>query len=300
MPLPLKGIRVLDSTQALAGPHCSMMLAEYGADVIKLEPPSGDPTRSAVPVNSGGLSLNFAMHNRNKRSITLNLQSEKGKSLLHRLIPHFDVLIENYRPGVMARLGCGYDELIRYRPGLIMLSLSGFGQTGPYAQRSADDKIVQAMSGFMDLTGEEDGPPTKVAGSPSDYIAALYGAFAVSNAVLLGSLTGEGQYIDLSLLDGVVSTLASQVGSTWPPATSCAGPAISIQTRQPTVRLQPPTAVFTSRPVGTDSGRVSVESLVGGSSSIVMAIRLGLTATSTTMRSTVASPSGCVAAARPM
>ena len=211
MPLPLKGIRILDFTQAVAGPHCSMFLAELGADVVKLEPPRGDHSRTSAPFTSNGLSLNFAMHNRNKRSITLNLQSPKGQSLLHRLIPHFDVLVENYRPGVMARLGCGYAELTRYRPDLIMLSISGFGQTGPYAQRAADDKVVQAMSGFMDITGEEDGPPTVVGASPSDYIASLYGALAVVSAVLLRSQTAEGQFIDLSLLDGIVSTLSAQV-----------------------------------------------------------------------------------------
>ena len=212
MPLPLRGIRVLECTQAVAGPHCAMYLAELGADVVKLEPPDGDSSRKGAPFTAGGLSLNYGMHNRNKRSISLNLQTEAGRSLLHRLIPHFDVFIENFRPGVMARLGGGYEELTRYRPDLIMLSVSGFGQTGPYAQRAANDKAVQATSGLMDITGEPDGPPTKVGGSPGDYTASLYGALAVVSAVLLRTQTGRGQYIDLALLDGLVSILSAQVG----------------------------------------------------------------------------------------
>jgi crotonobetainyl-CoA:carnitine CoA-transferase CaiB-like acyl-CoA transferase len=211
MATPLAGVRVLDFTHGLAGPHCSMLLAELGADVVKLEPPNGDEMRTSAPLTRQGLSLHYSSHNRNKRSITLNLRDQRGRDLLHQLIPRFDVLVENYRPGVMERLGCGYAELTRYRPDLIMLSVSGFGQTGPYSQRAADDKVVQAMSGLMDLTGEVEGPPTKVGGSPSDYLAAIYGALAVTSGLLLRARTGQGQYIDLSLMDCMVTTLATQI-----------------------------------------------------------------------------------------
>ena len=162
-PLPLAGIRVLDVTQVMAGPFCSMLLADLGADVIKIEPPgTGDQTRGAMGFKMKGPdSMGFLNMNRNKRSVALNLKSDAGRDLLLDMAATADVLVENYRPGVMARLGLGYEAMRARNPGLIYASISGFGQSGPWAKRPGYDLMAQAMSGVMSVTGHPGGPPVK-------------------------------------------------------------------------------------------------------------------------------------------
>ena len=162
-PLPLQGLRVLDVSQVMAGPFCSMLLGDMGADVIKIEPPDGgDQTRRAMGFKlKGNDSLGFFNLNRNKRSFTLNLKSKTARAVFYRLTETADILIENYRPGVTKRLGIDYETLAKINPRLIYASISGFGQTGPWSQRPGFDLIAQAMGGVMSITGQPGGPPTK-------------------------------------------------------------------------------------------------------------------------------------------
>src|SRR5579885_2871989 len=162
-PLPLQGVRVLDVSQVMAGPFCSMMLGDMGADVIKIEPPEGgDQTRRAMGFKlKGDDSLGFFNLNRNKRSFALNLKSGAAREVFYRLVRTADILIENYRPGVTARLGIDYETLKTINPGLVYASISGFGQTGPWSDRPGFDLIAQAMAGVMSITGHPSGPPTK-------------------------------------------------------------------------------------------------------------------------------------------
>ncbi len=162
-PLPLAGVRVLDISQVMAGPYACMLLADLGADVIKIEPPGGgDQTRGSMGFKMKGAdSMGFLNMNRNKRSVTLNLKSEAGREVLLRLVKDADILVENYRPGAMKRLGLGYDDLKELNPRLVYTSISGFGQTGPWADRPGFDLMAQAMSGVMSVTGYPGGPPVK-------------------------------------------------------------------------------------------------------------------------------------------
>ena len=159
----LEGIRVLDLTRALAGPYCTLMLGDYGADVIKIEiPGSGDDTRKWGPPFVGDESAYFLSINRNKRSLTLNFKEEKARDIFLKLVKDADVVVENFTPGVMDRFGLGYDALKEINPGIVVCSISGFGQTGPYRTRPAYDQIMQGISGLMSITGEHDGDPQKV------------------------------------------------------------------------------------------------------------------------------------------
>jgi len=162
-PLPLAGVRVLDVSQVMAGPYCCMLLADLGADVIKIEPPgTGDQTRGAMGFKmKGSDSMGFLNMNRNKRSVTLNLKSKAGKEVFFKLVKTADILVENYRPGVMKKLGIDYSSLKAINPGLVYASISGFGQTGPWSDRPGFDLMAQAMSGVMSVTGYPDGPPVK-------------------------------------------------------------------------------------------------------------------------------------------
>tara|TARA_B100000315_G_scaffold88528_1_gene81350 strand:- start:974 stop:2185 length:1212 start_codon:yes stop_codon:yes gene_type:complete len=199
---PLVGIKVLDLTRFQAGPICTMILGDMGAEVIKLEEPGGgDHARQNSPAIDG-LSVYFAAYNRNKRSATLNLKTEKGKDLLRGLIKQSDVLVENFRPGVMARLGFSYEEVSEINPGIIMVSSSGFGQTGPYAKRAAFDTVAQAMSGIMAVTGYDDRPGVRVGPAIADSTAGFFGAMGAILALYHKRSTGEGQHVDVSLLEG--------------------------------------------------------------------------------------------------
>ncbi|MGA8784771.1 MAG: CoA transferase, partial [Polaromonas sp.] len=202
-PLPLAGVRVLDISQVMAGPYACMLLADLGADVIKIEPPgSGDQTRGAMGFKMKGPdSMGFLNMNRNKRSVALNLKSDAGRELLLRMAKDADILIENYRPGAMKRLGLGYDVLKEINPRLVYTSISGFGQTGPWADRPGFDLMAQAMSGVMSVTGYPDGPPVKAGVPVADIGCALFAVYGTLAAYIGAKATGQGQYIDASLFD---------------------------------------------------------------------------------------------------
>lgn len=208
---PLEGIKVLDTTHMLAGPYCSWVLAELGADVIKVErPPRGDFTRIIAPF-ANEQSVYFMSVNRGKRSITLDLKSEEGRGVFRELIQKADILIENNRAGVMERLGFDYNVASDINPQLIYLSISGFGQTGPYRHRAAFDLIVQALSGMMSITGEEDGPAARVGVSLGDLSASLFGAIGVLSALVKRTRTGLGDFVDISMLDCQLALLENAV-----------------------------------------------------------------------------------------
>ena len=203
----LAGIRVVDLTRILAGPFCTALLADMGADVVKIEPPGGDPVRKQG-VMVDGYSSYFAQFNRNKRSVVLDLYTEQGKAALTRLLADADVVVENYRPGVFAKMGFGKAQLDALNPRLIIASVNGYGSSGPYAERPSFDFIAQAMSGFMAVNGEPDGPPLRAAPPMSDLIAGLYCAFGVVCALEARHRTGSGQAVESSLTGGLISLLA--------------------------------------------------------------------------------------------
>ena len=206
---PLAGLKVIELAHIMAGPVCGMMLADLGAAVIKVEKvPGGDDTRRLVPPEIEGESAAFMMMNRNKRGIAVNLKHDDGRAVLCRLLATADVVTENYRPGTMERLGLGYDTLSRDNPGLIYCQISGFGRTGPYAERGGFDLIAQGMSGLMSITGEgPDRPPVKVGAPVSDITAGILAALGILAAYIERQRTGEGQRIDTSLFEaGIVHT----------------------------------------------------------------------------------------------
>ncbi len=212
----LTGVRILDLSRVLAGPYCTAMLADLGAEVVKVEPPGGDDARHLGPFKAGE-SVYFALNNRAKQSLCLDLKAPGGRDLLHRLAEQADVVIENFRPGVAQKLGVDYDRLSAINPRLIYLSISGFGQAGPLAHRPAYDLIVQAMSGLMSVTGWPDGPPTRVGESLGDIAAGMFGAWAIAVALFARERTGRGQYLDVAMFDSLfaleVTSLARYMAS---------------------------------------------------------------------------------------
>jgi crotonobetainyl-CoA:carnitine CoA-transferase CaiB-like acyl-CoA transferase len=205
---PLDDLFVVDLSRILSGPVCTMLMADMGAKVIKVEPPPlGDDSRQWGPPFIGGISTYFLSVNRNKKSLGLNLKAEAGRKILWQLIERADVLIENFRPGVMEKLGFGYEAIAKVNPRTVYCSISGFGQTGPYRDRPGYDVIAQGESGMMDLTGFPDGPPAKLGASLADVVAGLYAFNGICLALLARHKTGRGQLVDVSLLDGMVSTL---------------------------------------------------------------------------------------------
>ena len=212
---PLSGIRIVDLTRALAGPYCTLLLGDMGADVVKIElPGSGDETRQWGPPFIAGESSYFLSVNRNKRSVTLDLKSQSGLDALRRLIATADVLVENFRPGTMERLGLGYATLAEAHPSLIFCAVSGFGQDGPRARQPAYDAILQGMGGIQYLSGEADGGPTRVGVPIADITAGMFAAFAVVNALYWREHDERhrGQLIDASMLGGQVALLTYQAG----------------------------------------------------------------------------------------
>lgn len=206
--MPLSGIRVVDLTRILAGPFCTMLLADMGAEVIKIETPGqGDPLRGQGAIRDG-LSWYFAAFNRNKKSLSLNLRHEDGRAALARLIETSDVLVENYRPGVLAAMGFDDARLKALKPDLVVCNLSGFGNGGPYRDRPSFDFIAQAMSGFMAVTGEADGPPMRAGPPIADLVAGLYGALGVCAALVRRGRSGAGERVGASLNNGMISLLA--------------------------------------------------------------------------------------------
>jgi len=214
----LDGVRVLDLTRFLAGPYCTAILADLGADVLKVERPrGGDEGRYGYPPVDG-VPVFFLALNRGKRGLTLDLTKDEGRDLLRRLLPHVDVLVENFAGGTLARWGLAPEELCRQHPRLIVASLSGFGQTGPWAERPSYDIITQASSGFMSLTGFPDDPPTRGGGSLGDYVQGLFGAIAVLGALCARDRTGRGQTVDVSSQDAMFSLLDN-----WPAIHAASG-----------------------------------------------------------------------------
>ena len=210
--MPLTGIRVVDLTRILAGPFCTGMLADMGADVIKIETPgSGDPLRQQGAMKDG-LSWYFAGFNRNKRSLSLNLRTEEGRAVLARLIAQSDVLVENFRPGVLAQMGFGEPRLRELKPDLVYCNISGFGTTGPYRDRPSFDFIAQAMSGFMSVTGMPDGPPLRAGPPLADLVAGLHGALGICAALVRRGHSGRGELVfetvGASLNNGLISLLS--------------------------------------------------------------------------------------------
>jgi len=208
--LPLAGIRIAEFCNVAAGPYCCMLLADFGADVIKIENPDGGDTMRAWPPLSEGYSENFASVNRNKRSVVLDLKSAEGLAEAKRIIAACDVLVENNRPGVMDRLGLGYAELSRDRPGLIYCSISAFGQDGPRAKEGGFDLTMQAMAGVMSVTGEPGGAPVKCGVPLSDFSAGLYGAMSICAVLRRVQAGGEGGHIDISMQGAVLAVSALQ------------------------------------------------------------------------------------------
>jgi len=210
---PLKGLRVFDLTRVLAGPACVQMLADLGADVIKVERPgAGDDTRGFAPPTMPGTSESayFVGVNRNKRSVTLDIARPEGQAIARRLIASCDVLAENFKVGTLAKYGLGYEQLHASFPRLIYCSITGFGQTGPYAPRPGYDGLIQAMGGIMSLTGDADGLPQKVGVPVADMFAGLYGCIGILAALHHRDQTGQGQQIDIGMLDTHVAWLANQ------------------------------------------------------------------------------------------
>jgi CoA:oxalate CoA-transferase len=202
--MQLSGIRVIDLTRILSGPFCTMLLADMGADVIKIETPDGDPVRAQGAIVDG-ISWYFAAFNRNKRSVQLDLKTETGMVALRRLIAGADVVVDNFRPGVMERMGLGWEALQALAPRVVHTSISGFGQTGPYVDRPAFDFIAQAMSGFMSLNGSPATGPLRSTLPISDLIAGCYAALGTTAALVRRANTGRGERVGASLVDGLVS-----------------------------------------------------------------------------------------------
>ncbi len=210
---PLRGLRVFDLTRVLAGPTCTQMLGDLGAEVIKIERPGlGDDTRGFAPPHIPGTmeSAYFVGVNRNKQSLTLDIAKPEGQAIARRLIGASDILVENFKVGALGKYGLGYTDLHAEFPRLIYCSITGFGQTGPYAARPGYDSLIQAMGGVMSLTGEPDGPPQKVGVPVADLFAGLYGCIGILAALNERALTGRGQQIDIGMLDSHLAWLANQ------------------------------------------------------------------------------------------
>ncbi len=206
---PLAGVRVLDFSHALAGPYCTLLLADYGAEVIKLEASTGDMGRGWGPPFAGGIASVFLGLNRGKRGISIDLKQPEGIELCRRLIDRMDVLIENFRPGAMDRLGLGYEAVHRRHPRLVYCSISGYGQNGPSRDEAAMDLVVQSSSGLLSITGTEDGRSVRCGYGVTDVTAGLFAVIGILLALRARETTGCGQYVDVSMLDSMISTMSS-------------------------------------------------------------------------------------------
>lgn len=211
---PLAGIRVLDTTRALAGPLCTMVLGDLGADVVKIEEPRiGDETRFWGPPFAGDAGPTLIGYNRNKRSVALDLRTAEGRATCLDLARHCDVFVENFRPGTVKRFGLDYDAVRAVRPDVIYCSISGYGQAGPMAKRPAVDLMVQAVGGLMAQTGEPAGRPVKAAAPAADTMGGLSAAIAVMGALMERGRSGEGRYLDISMLDGLVALMGQSIAA---------------------------------------------------------------------------------------
>ncbi len=208
---PLDGVVVLDATQALAGPFSAMVLGDIGADVLKIEHPQGDGVRAWGPPFMHDSGPTFVGYSRNKRSVAIDLHTEEGRSHFLQLVAHADVVVENFRPGTMARFGVGYEQCRAVKPDIIFCSISGYGQTGPMAHRAAMDLMIQAVSGMMDLTGEPEGRPVKAAAPISDLMGGFCASFSILAALHARSKDGQGRQIDVSMLDAMITMLGQAI-----------------------------------------------------------------------------------------
>lgn len=204
---PLKGIRVLDLSRVVVGPYSTMILGDLGADVIKVESPDGDETRAWGPPFVEGESAYYLCVNRNKRSIVVDFKTAEGRDIIYRLIRQSDVLVENFRPGTLARFSLDFESASALNANLIYCSITGFGQTGPMRDKPGYDLMIQAMGGLMSITGEPDGEPVKVGVAVSDLFAGQYAVIAILSALQARTLTGKGQHLDISLFDSQLSML---------------------------------------------------------------------------------------------
>jgi formyl-CoA transferase len=206
---PLQNIRVLDLSRVLAGPYCTMVLGDLGAEVIKVEPPEGDETRAWGPPFAGGESAYYLCVNRNKRGMVVDLKTEAGRNILRELAMQSDVLVENFRPGTLKKFGLDFETLHEIHPRLVYCSISGFGQTGSLREKPGYDFMIQAMGGIMSVTGEPDGEPMKVGVAVADLFAGQNAVIAILSALQARTLTGEGQHIDIALFDSQLGWLAN-------------------------------------------------------------------------------------------
>jgi crotonobetainyl-CoA:carnitine CoA-transferase CaiB-like acyl-CoA transferase len=207
--LPLQGIRVLDFSHALAGPYCTLLLSDYGAEVYKLEAQGGDMARGWGPPFAGGIASVFLGLNRGKRGVSIDLKQPEGIDLCLRLIDKVDVLLENFRPGSMDKLGLGYEAVHRRNPRLVYCSISGYGQQGPSRDEAAMDLVVQASSGLLSITGTEQGESVRCGYGVTDVTAGLFAVIGILLALRARETTGQGQFVDVSMLDGMISTMSS-------------------------------------------------------------------------------------------
>ena len=210
---PMDGIRVLDFSHALAGPYCTMLLSDYGAEIYKLEARSGDMGRGWGPPFAGGMASFFLGLNRGKFGISFDLKQQEGAELCLRLIDQMDVLIENFRPGAMNRLGLGYDDVRERNPRLVYCSISGYGQNGPSRDEAAMDLVMQASSGLLSITGTEEGESVRCGYGVTDVTAGLFAVIGILLALRARDATGRGQYVDVSMLDSMISTMSSNYSS---------------------------------------------------------------------------------------
>lgn len=206
---PLHRIRVLDLSRVLAGPYCTMVLGDLGADVIKVESPDGDETRAWGPPFTNGESAYYLCVNRNKRSIVVDFKTDEGRKILQELVKQSDVLVENFRPGTLARFSLDYESASKANPNLIYCSITGFGQTGPLRDRPGYDFMIQGMGGLMSITGVPDGEPMKVGVAVTDLFAGQNAVIAILAALQARTQTGKGQHLDISLFDSQVAMLAN-------------------------------------------------------------------------------------------
>ena len=212
--MPLDGIMVLDLTRVLSGPYCTMLLADMGARVVKIEQPGkGDDTRAWGPPFLEGESAYFLSINRNKESVTLDFKHPEGRAILDRLVARADVLVENFRPGTLGKLGLDYRTLAPRHPRLVYCSVSGFGQTGPRTKEPGYDAVMQGEGGLMSITGSPDGPPYRLGVAIADIVSGMFAAYGVAMALLARTRTGKGQEVDVAMLDAVAALLTYQAGN---------------------------------------------------------------------------------------
>lgn len=205
---PLQGVRVLELGSTVAGPFCGRLFADFGAEVVKVETPSGDPLRT-IGRHFEGKSLWWASMHRNKEVIALNLKSEEGRDIVRRLMPRYDVVVENFKPGALEKWGLGYDDIAKDHPELILVRISGYGQSGPYSERAGFGIIGESLSGIRSITGDPDRPPARVATPLTDYVAGMYGAFGALAAMKRRDATGRGQIVDVALYESAFSMMES-------------------------------------------------------------------------------------------